>query len=239
MFESALIESQKRKGPEHRALIIQMALLMHVVVIGVALAAQYWNIDPVDEPPIQNPFFATIQAPPPPPPPPPPPAPAAKPEAPKPVVPQVVAEIVQPTDVPEDIPEPTTEVVESVGDGTEGVEGGVEGGVAGGQVGGVPQSTGNEILRVGGSITKPVRLGGVQPAYTELARKARIQGVVIVEAVIDKEGRVTNVRILKGLPMGLDQSAVDVVKSWRFQPATLNGRPVSVYYSLTVNFRLQ
>ena len=88
-------------------------------------------------------------------------------------------------------------------------------------------------------LLKPVRLGGAQPAYTELARKARIQGVVIVEAIIDKEGRVTNVRVLKGLPMGLDQSAVDAVKSWRFKPATLNGRPVSVYYSLTVNFRLQ
>ena len=111
--------------------------------------------------------------------------------------------------------------------------------LTGGQVGGVPDSTGDEILRVGGEISKPVRLGGAQPAYTELARKARIQGVVIVEAIIDKEGRVTNVRVLKGLPMGLDQSAVDAVKSWRFKPATLNGRPVSVYYSLTVNFRLQ
>jgi len=50
---------------------------------------------------------------------------------------------------------------------------------------------------------------------------------------------VTNVRVLKGLPMGLDQAAVDAVKNWRFRPATLNGRPVSVYYSLTVNFRLQ
>jgi periplasmic protein TonB len=62
---------------------------------------------------------------------------------------------------------------------------------------------------------------------------------VIVEAIIDKDGKVTNVRVLKGLPMGLDQAAVDAVKNWRFRPATLNGRPVSVYYSLTVNFRLQ
>jgi periplasmic protein TonB len=237
MFETALIESQKQKAPKNRALIIQMALLMHVLIIGVVLAAQYWNIDPVDEPPIQVSFFQA-SAPPPPPPPPPPPA-APKPAAPKPVVVQETPpEIVQPITVPEDVPEPSTEAV-SEGTGEEGVEGGVEGGVAGGQVGGVPESTGDEILRVGGEITKPVRLGGAQPAYTELARKARIQGVVIVEAVIDKEGKVTNVRVLKGLPMGLDQSAVDAVKSWRFRPATLNGRPVSVYYSLTVNFRLQ
>ncbi len=238
MFETALLESQKKKAPPHRALIIQMALLMHVLVLGAVLAAQYWTIDPVDEPAIQVSFFAASSPPPPPPPPPPPAAP--KPVAPKPVVQQVVQqEIVQPKEVPENVPEPTTDTA-SEGEGTEGgVEGGVAGGVSGGQVGGVPDSSGEEILRVGGEITKPVRLGGAQPAYTELARKARIQGVVIVEAIIDKEGRVTNVRILKGLPMGLDQSAVDVVKTWRFTPATLNGRPVSVYYSLTVNFRLQ
>ena len=140
--------------------------------------------------------------------------------------------IVQPVSVPEDIPEPTPY------EEPEGEEGGVEGGEEGGEVGGVPEGTG-EILRVGGEISKPVRLGGSQPAYTELARKARIQGVVIVEAIIDKAGLVTNVRVLKGLPMGLDQSAVDAIKTWRFKPATLNGRPVSVYYSLTVNFRLQ
>jgi len=62
---------------------------------------------------------------------------------------------------------------------------------------------------------------------------------VIVEAIIDKNGDVTNVRVLKGLPMGLEESATSAVKSWKFKPATLNGRPVSVYYNLTVNFRLQ
>ena len=97
MFETALIESQKKKAPKNRALIIQMALLMHVVLIGTVLAVQYWTIEPVEEPPIQVSFFQSA-APPPPPPPPPPPA-APKPQAPRPVVQQqVVAEIVQPDD---------------------------------------------------------------------------------------------------------------------------------------------
>jgi protein TonB len=98
---------------------------------------------------------------------------------------------------------------------------------------------GDEILRVGGAISKPEVVNKVNPVYTEAARRARIQGVVIVEAIIDKQGNVTNVRVLKALPMGLDQAAVDAVKKWRFKPATLNGRPVNVYFVLTVNFQLQ
>lgn len=57
MFESALIESQKKKSARSRVLILQMAVLLHVVVVGVVLAVQYWTVDPVDEPPIQISFF--------------------------------------------------------------------------------------------------------------------------------------------------------------------------------------
>jgi protein TonB len=92
---------------------------------------------------------------------------------------------------------------------------------------------------VAGDVQKPEKLSGPDPVYTEIARKARIQGVVIVQAIIDKGGDVQNVKVLKGLPMGLDQAAVDAVKKWKFKPATLNGKPVAVYYNLTVNFRIQ
>jgi TonB family protein len=92
---------------------------------------------------------------------------------------------------------------------------------------------------VAGDVVAPEKVDAPPPVYTETARKARIQGVVIVQAIIDKSGNVTNVKVLKGLPMGLEQSAVDAVKRWRFRPATLNGKPVAVYYNLTVNFRIQ
>jgi protein TonB len=62
---------------------------------------------------------------------------------------------------------------------------------------------------------------------------------VIVETIIDGNGNVTDVRVLKGLPMGLDASAIDAVKKWKFKPGTLNGQPVPVIFTLTVNFTVQ
>jgi TonB family protein len=92
--------------------------------------------------------------------------------------------------------------------------------------------------RVGENVTRPEKLSGVNPVYTEIARKAKVTGVVILEAIIDEQGDVTNVRVLKGLPMGLDQAALEAVRGWKFKPATLEGRPVSVYYTLTVTFQV-
>jgi len=97
----------------------------------------------------------------------------------------------------------------------------------------------DEPLRVGGGVSRPEIIDRVQPQYTEVARKARLQGTVIVEAIIDEQGRVQNVKVLKGLPMGLDKAAVEAVQKWRFKPAMFQGKPVKVYYSLTVNFQVQ
>lgn len=96
-----------------------------------------------------------------------------------------------------------------------------------------------EPVRVGGDVTAPERISGDDPAYTEVARRARIQGVVILEATIDRGGRVTSTRVLKSLPMGLDAKAREAVASWRFKPARQDGRPVTVLYTVTVNFRLE
>ena len=93
-------------------------------------------------------------------------------------------------------------------------------------------------MALAGNIDKPVKVFSPQPLYTEEARRAGIQGVVILEAVVDANGTVRNVKVLKGLPMGLDQSAVDAVMTWRYQPATMEGRPVPVYFTFTISFSL-
>ena len=93
-------------------------------------------------------------------------------------------------------------------------------------------------LRVGGDVKAPVLTYRVEPKYTDEARANRISGIVILEVVIDKTGRVTDAQVLKPLPYGLDQAAVDAVKQWQFRPGTLAGEPVDVIFNLTVNFKL-
>lgn len=108
---------------------------------------------------------------------------------------------------------------------------------AGGPVGGPPViDTGP--MRVGGDIQAPERLVYVPPEYPELARRARLSGVVILEATIDRDGNVTNVNILRGLGLGLDESAVRAVSQWQYTPTFYNGRPVEVLLTVTVQFQL-
>lgn len=91
---------------------------------------------------------------------------------------------------------------------------------------------------MGGNVQPPVKLRAPRPEYTELARQARIQGVVVVQAIIDEEGWVTKVKVSKGLPMGLTEEALKAVCRWRFEPATIDGEPVSVDSTLALNFGL-
>jgi protein TonB len=137
----------------------------------------------------------------------------------------------------------------TVGGQVGGTLGGVQGGVVGGTVGGTGSGEAKEApkepdpsegpLRVGGDVKAPVVVKRVEPNYNDVARKAHVQGVVIVEAIIDKNGNVDKVKLLKGLSMGLNEAAEEAVKQWKFKPGTLNGEPVDVIFNLTVNFTLQ
>ncbi len=104
---------------------------------------------------------------------------------------------------------------------------------------GPPVAPASRPLEIGGEVLPPVKITSSQPGYTEEARSARIQGVVILQAVIDRKGQVTELKPLKGLPMGLTESALATVQQWKFRPATLNGKPVPVFFNFTISFSLQ
>lgn len=93
-------------------------------------------------------------------------------------------------------------------------------------------------IRLHSGMTAPRKTVEVAPAYPAIARAAHVQGVVILEAVLDATGGVESVRVLRSIPL-LDQAAVDAVRQWRFTPALLNGQAVAVVMTVTVNFTLQ
>ena len=93
-------------------------------------------------------------------------------------------------------------------------------------------------VRVGGNIKPPAKVRDARPVYPEDAMRARVQGVVILETTIDASGTVMDAKVLRSIPM-LDQAAVDAVMQWEFVPTLLNGAPVPVIMTVTVNFTLQ
>ena len=97
-----------------------------------------------------------------------------------------------------------------------------------------------DLLSVDGEdVTAPRAILKAPPLYTEKARQERVQGLVILRLVIDASGEVAEVDVLKGLPFGLTDSAIEAVKHWKFEPATHQGKPVAVLYNITINFRLE
>jgi len=95
-----------------------------------------------------------------------------------------------------------------------------------------------EAVRVGGKIRPPTKVKDVKPVYPDAARSGRVQGMVIVEATIGANGKVIDAKVLRSVPM-LDQAALDAVKQWEFTPTLLNGKPVPVVMTVTINFKLQ
>lgn len=96
-------------------------------------------------------------------------------------------------------------------------------------------SADGDALRVGGNVRTPSKIKHVSPAYPPLAKSARVAGLVILEVLIDREGRVTDAQVLRSIPL-LDQAAIDAVMQWAFTPTLLNGNPVPVIMTVTVNF---
>ena len=100
-------------------------------------------------------------------------------------------------------------------------------------------TTSPEIYRVGNGVSAPRVIHKVEPIYSDEARAARYQGTVVLEAIIQKDGSVEIARVVRSLGFGLDEKAIEALSQWRFEPAKLNGEPVSVALNIEVNFNLR
>jgi protein TonB len=101
-----------------------------------------------------------------------------------------------------------------------------------------PPPTTKEIPRVGGDIRAPARLAYVPPSYPAIALSARVEGEVVLEAVIDETGVVRNAKVMKSIPL-LDRAAIEAVTRWRYSPTLLNGVAVPVMMTIRVRFALR
>jgi len=117
-----------------------------------------------------------------------------------------------------------------------GVEGGVEGGVVGGVVGGVTETS--QAVRTARDKMPPKLIKEVPPVYPEEARKAEIEGIVILETTTDIYGKVIDTKVLRSIPE-LDQAAIDAVKQWIYEPTIVDGKPVEDTFTVTITFKLK
>jgi protein TonB len=253
MFEDSLLESGGRNSKLHRSgpWATVISFLIQVALIGVLVLVPLFFTDSL---PKQQLMGYLVAAPPPPPPPPPPAAPvvraAVKPtseiidngklKAPT-VIPKKIAIITEP-----EPPPPSAGGV--VGGVVGGVPGGQMGGVVGGVLGGIvtaaPVAVPKEAVppqpqrvKVSSGVISGLLVRKVQPTYPPLARQARISGVVVLQAVIGKDGTIEHLKAVSGHPM-LIQSAIDAVSQWKYKPYLLNDEPVEVDTQVTVNFTL-
>src|SRR6201997_3274869 len=242
MFEDSLMESGGKLKTKRGATTL-LSFFLEFLLLGVLVLLPLIFTEAL---PRQQ-LMTLLVAPPPPPPPPPPPAAAPV------VVKKIQSELDNgqlrtPTAIPkkiqmikEDEPPPSA--------GPAGVVGGVPGAVPGGAMGGVlgsvmssvptavPKVATPQRVRVSQGVSQGLRIHMVQPTYPPLARQARIQGIVVLEALIGKDGSIQNLHVVSGHPM-LTNSALEAVKEWKYKPYYLNGEPVEVETTINVNFTL-
>ena len=243
MFEDSLLESGGRlKTKRGRTTTLAFIFEIGIVIVLVLIPLIFTEALPKQQ------LMTFLVAPPPPPPPPPPAA------APVHVVKQIQTDIVNgqlrtPTKIPQKVQMIKEDEAPPPVMAASGVVGGVPGGVPGGQMGGViggiisstpvavPKVAAPQRVRVSQGVSSGLLVRRVQPTYPPLARQARIQGQVLLRAVISKDGSIENLQLVSGHPM-LVQSALDAVKQWKYRPYLLNGEPVEVDTEIVVNFTL-
>jgi len=244
LFSDSLLESA---APEQRrrSLATTFSFAFQCVVIGILLLLPLMFTEAL---PTQQLLTMLVTAPPPPPPPPP-------------AVAQVV-KIVQtdvlntgqlrtPTRIPhkvEMIREEESPPPAMSGGVVGGIPGGIPGGQLGGVIGGIISSSGNSTafipkvepvkrIRISQGVTQGMVISKIEPTYPKIALSARVTGVVLVKAVISREGTITELQVIKGHPI-LVPAAIEAVKQWLYRPYLLNGAPVEVETYISVTFQI-
>lgn len=238
MFDDALLESRRKRTLNGKRSSLPLALALHAALIGVFVGASAWFVEEAPDPVIALVFPASSAAPP-------PPigggeihrmSPGSRILHPAPAMVQPVRMPIDPIEIgPEDAEQPQPEFVGGP-DGSGQPTGMLNADGPPGVVGAIDR---DQILRPGGDVQAPVLLERVEPDYPEAARRARLEGTVFLEAIITAAGAVEDIRLLRPVNPLLDQAAERAVARWRYRPATLNGRPVRVYLTVTVDFRLR
>ena len=161
-----------------------------------------------------------------------------------PVEPTVVAPQVMMSNLA-NLGDPLSHVISPPSNGTGsggGIGSGSGGGVGSGRGPGVGPGWGGGIgggpYRVGGGVSAPRVLSAPDPEYSEEARKAKYQGTVVLWVVVGPDGRPRDIRVQRSLGLGLDEKAMEAVRTWKFEPARKDGQPVAVQINVEVNFRL-
>ena len=217
---------------------VLVSIAAHVLIAAMVVIVPLMATDVLPTPrTVIGAFAAEAAAPPPPPP------PAAAPPAARATRTESVSTSAAPSTAPTSIePEPAT--TSSVIGEPGGVERGTPGGLVGspGVVPGVPPvpqpPAVTRPLPVGGKIKEPEKIRHVPPVYPAIAQQARVEGIVIIEAIIGTDGRVQQARVLRSKPL-LDEAALTAVRQWVFTPTLLNGVPVPVIMTVTVNFTMR
>jgi protein TonB len=241
MFEDSLIESGGKLSTK-RGMTTTVSFLLQMCLIGILVLLPLIFTEALPKAQLMT----FLVAPPPPPPPPPPPAQQIV------KVVKIQSEIINgqlrtPTKIPEKIQMIKEEEAPPMM-ASGGVMGGVPGGVPGGQMGGViggiinsaaavPRVATPQRVRVSQGVSQGLIIRKVQPNYPPLARSARIQGNVLLAAVISKDGSIEGLHVISGHPM-LVPAALDAVKQWKYKPYLLNGDAVEVETQITVIFSL-
>src|SRR6267154_2443763 len=240
MFEDSLIESGNKLKTKRLATSV-VSFFGQFLLLGILILIPLIYTEALPK----TQLMTFLVAPPPPPPPPPPPAAAVV------KVVKIQSDLVNgqlrtPTKIPEKVQMIKEEEAPPAmaGGVMGGVPGGVPGGSMGGVIGGMINSTANipkvatpQRVRVSSGVSQGLLIKRVQPNYPPLARQARIQGQVVLQAEISKDGAIQNLQLISGHPM-LAPAAIEAVKQWRYKPYLLNGEPVEVDTQVQVNFTL-